>query len=129
MSKSEIFKKAHEIARNTVALVGDYMIAFSIALKNLYKEGKKMAATMQQKLEALGLTVWEGGQHKRIYISDKTEEIFGLKINTYGTGSISNAFLNGKKISNNKARKFLEDNPYYDCNAKQFVGIDLEPIL
>ena len=32
MTKSEIFKAAHEMARNTVKAVGNYMVAFKLAL-------------------------------------------------------------------------------------------------
>ncbi|HHY0551886.1 TPA: hypothetical protein ACVU5P_004205 [Vibrio parahaemolyticus] len=35
MTKSEIFKTAHEMARGTVKAVGNYMIAFSLALKEI----------------------------------------------------------------------------------------------
>ena len=34
--KSRYFKVAHAIAKKTVSIVGDYHIAFSIALKDLY---------------------------------------------------------------------------------------------
>lgn len=37
MTNSEIFKSAHAMARNTVKFVGNYMIAFSLALKEVYK--------------------------------------------------------------------------------------------
>ena len=35
MNKSEIFKTAHRMARGTVKAVGNYMIAFSLALKEV----------------------------------------------------------------------------------------------
>lgn len=35
MTKSEIFKAAHRMARGTVKAVGNYMIAFSLALKEV----------------------------------------------------------------------------------------------
>ena len=38
MNKSELFKRAHKMARNTVAIVGNYSIAFKLALISLYKE-------------------------------------------------------------------------------------------
>lgn len=38
MTKSELFKRAHKMARNTVAIVGNYSIAFKLALIHLYKE-------------------------------------------------------------------------------------------
>lgn len=40
MTKSELFKAAHKVARQTKKLVGDYMIAFKLALLDLYKEIK-----------------------------------------------------------------------------------------
>lgn len=40
MNKSTLFKKAHKIAKATVAQVGNYMVAFKLALTNLYKENK-----------------------------------------------------------------------------------------
>lgn len=36
MTKSEIFKKAHSIAKSIVSIVGNYSIAFSTALKEVY---------------------------------------------------------------------------------------------
>lgn len=41
MTKSEIFKAAHNTAKNTVKLIGKYIIAFSIALKDVYKSLRK----------------------------------------------------------------------------------------
>ena len=38
MTKSELFKRAHKMARNTVAIVGNYSIAFKLALIHIYKE-------------------------------------------------------------------------------------------
>lgn len=41
MSRSEIFKAAHKIAKATVAIVGDYIVAMSLALKEVYASMKK----------------------------------------------------------------------------------------
>lgn len=125
MTKSEVFKKAHSIAKNIVAVVGDYMISLSIALKEVYKMTEK---TTEQKLIELGCNVWEKYGKKRIYIGDNIESVFGLKINYYGTGNISSAYLNGEKISNSKARKLI-DNPFYDCVSGEFFGSELTPII
>lgn len=38
MNKSQIFKSAHEVARAIAEYVGDYKIAFSIALKSTIKK-------------------------------------------------------------------------------------------
>ena len=40
MTKSQIFIKAHKIARRIAEEVGDYMIALSFALKSVYKDIK-----------------------------------------------------------------------------------------
>ena len=41
--KQSMFKQAHAIARRTRHLVGDYMIAFKLALKNLWLLRKEMS--------------------------------------------------------------------------------------
>lgn len=55
MTKSQMFKKAHEIARATKAIVGDYRIAFSIALKDIYSGRIEMEekSELTKKVEAL----------------------------------------------------------------------------
>lgn len=40
MNNSEMFKKAHKIARQTVAVVGNYSIAFKLALKQVWAVAK-----------------------------------------------------------------------------------------
>ena len=42
--KKNMFQEAHAIARRTRHLVGDYMIAFKLALKNLWLLRKEMQA-------------------------------------------------------------------------------------
>ncbi|HIF9321683.1 TPA: hypothetical protein ACX6QP_002180 [Photobacterium damselae] len=37
MTKTEIFKSAHKMARKVVAIVGDYMVALAYSLKEVYK--------------------------------------------------------------------------------------------
>lgn len=42
MTKSELFKKAHEMTRTTIAkLGGNYLVTFAQALKELYKNAVK----------------------------------------------------------------------------------------
>lgn len=40
--KSQMFKEAHKIAKRTSKLVGNYMLAFKLALKNLWRQVKFM---------------------------------------------------------------------------------------
>ena len=42
MNNSQLFKKAHKQARKTVSIVGDYQIAFTLALRELVAEQKKV---------------------------------------------------------------------------------------
>lgn len=66
MTNSELFTKAHKIARNTVKFVGNYMIAFSLALKEVYKMTVK---TLEEKAIELGGNVWEKNGMRRVYIT------------------------------------------------------------
>ena len=84
MTKSEIFKAAHAMARKVVAIVGDYMVAFSYSLKEVYKNMNAKNLTMAELAEKaleLGATKWEKGTMSRIYInSDKMfGDVFGLE--------------------------------------------------
>lgn len=129
MNKSQIFKAAHAKAKAIVSIVGDYMVAFSYSLKEVYS---KMNNNMKQKLESLGMTVW-GEEHgkARMYANDDSQfaAIFGLEIHRYGTGNISSASLRGEKISNGKAKKILSNRVYFDLQLNKFIGCDLEPII
>ncbi len=69
MTKSELFKAAHKLARNTVKVVGNYSIAFSLALKETYKMTVKAVKTLEQKAIELGGNVWEKNDMKRVYIT------------------------------------------------------------
>lgn len=66
MNKSSIFKKAHQIAKSTVAIVGNYSIAFSIALKEIYSNKTESIA---DKVFAAGGKLWEKAGFKRIYMT------------------------------------------------------------
>jgi len=127
MTKSEIFKAAHKLAKQTVEFVGDYMVALSCALKKVYTGMKDT----KSKLESLGLSVWgEEFGKPRIYINlEDMKEVFGLELNFYKSGSISSAKLNGEKISNSKAYKLTRFKIYYDISSNEFVGTDLQPVI
>ena len=69
MTKSEIFKAAHRMAKATVKAVGNYMIAFSLALKEIYNSTKKVAKSAEQQLIEMGGKLWEQGNMRRVYLS------------------------------------------------------------
>lgn len=79
MDKSKLFTQAHQIARQTVAQVGDYMIAFSLALRELYSMTTKTVKSAEQQLIDLGGKLWEKGSMRRVYLSlDVLNSITGL---------------------------------------------------
>lgn len=104
MNKSKLFTRAHQIARNTVAQVGNYMIALSLALKELYSMTTKTAKSAEQQLIELGGKLWEKGSMRRVYISlDIANKISGLDSNL-----------------NEKYHKFYYDNGnIYSKNCKK----------
>lgn len=70
MTKSELFKSAHKIARKTVLEVGNYMIAFSLALKEGYAKMKtESEISIKDKIIALGGKEWKKDSMHRVYIS------------------------------------------------------------
>lgn len=130
MTKSEIFKKAHQIAKSTVAVVGNYSIALSLALKEVYASLSQETVSVESKLIDLGCKVWEMGSMKRIYINeDKMPEVFGFEIGRYSSSlNICWAFLNNEKISNSKARDIMFDKHYY-CLVENKWFSSLTPII
>lgn len=123
MTRKEIFKKAHQIARATKDSAGDYRIALMVALKDVYA-GKydEIKDTTEAALIALGLKTWEKGGHKRIYVNDwQLERVFGFSISYYKSGNISSACLRSGSISNSCARRLLgEGTPYYNCITQEW---------
>ncbi|EOY6714382.1 TPA: hypothetical protein ACWMH2_000194 [Proteus mirabilis] len=127
MNKSALFTSAHKIAKSTVSVVGDYRIAFMLALRSLYHTVESTTS----KLIKLGCSVWENYGKRRVYINyDKLEAVFGLEIGFYNTGNISYAYMHGEKISNTSAYKLLSVKPYFDCVTNSWVHHeDLSPII
>lgn len=52
MTKSEIFKSAHKLARKVVSVVGNYMCAFKFALQEIYKKMNQAAEISAAKIIA-----------------------------------------------------------------------------
>jgi len=72
------FKAAHAIARNTLKSVGDYKIAFSLALKLVYKavkSGYKLEAIISGTIKSwAGAMVTSGSLEKSQYVSSSIEK-------------------------------------------------------
>ena len=65
MNKSQIFKAAHENARKIVKIVGDYVVAFSYSLKEVYAGMKKSVAEQLNELGFVKVSAWKD----RFYIN------------------------------------------------------------
>lgn len=96
MTKSEIFKAAHELASSTAHLVGDYMIAFSLALKLTIKKsklakGNNIMTALKNKIIEMGGKEWTKNGMERVYIDssilNKLEEEKGLLKSRFGANN------------------------------------------
>ncbi len=83
---------------------------------------------MEEKIKKLinaGGREWktEDGKHRIYFNSDVLAEMYGLSVEYYGTGNISSAKLDGEKISNSSARRYLErfdSGIHYDVVEKKW---------
>lgn len=55
MNNSALFTQAHSIARDTVATVGNYQIAFTLALRSLYKQAKSHVSLYKETSQTIAL--------------------------------------------------------------------------
>ncbi len=119
MTKSEIFKKAHANAKKIVSAVGDYVIALSLSLKEVYKSMKNEINV--EKLKSIGCE-WAAGSHHRIYFNDLAD-LAGFVINRYKTGNLMSVSWARGSLSNNKANSMIPDfssKVWFDVNKGEF---------
>lgn len=111
MTKSELFKAAHKIARETKEIAGSYKIAFSCALKDLYAGVANMNETNLESL-AMALAKAEKSREtegntkaacKAVVNADKAFKAF-VEENNVSRGTkreaLANAFYAVEKESN-----------------------------
>lgn len=117
MTKSELFKAAHALAKQAIQPGDHYGTTFGAALKSLMAK----PVDLEGALTKLGGRLWEKGSMRRIYFND-LERWMGLTISRYNTGNISGARLNGERISNSQARRMLNaiDKLWFDLGDNQF---------
>ena len=76
-------------------------------------------------LVKIGGSEWEKAGKHRIYFNN-LHEWYGLRLVRYNTGNISDAWLDGERISNSDARHFegrlADARVYYDLEDGQFHG-------
>lgn len=119
MTKSDLFKAAHKIARETKAIAGSYRIAFACALKDLYAGiAAAEAKSVAQILEDCGCQHWERGEMDRIYINRNAREVIkaaGFK--QLSSGKFENA--SGGWMTSGSMTSICT-NAFYDCKAQEW---------
>lgn len=109
----EIMVRAHELA---AAMTGDYQARMAMALRQ---------AWMEHKLIAAGGKLWEKHGFRRIYFN-RLHEWYGLTYETYNTGNISDAWVDGQRVSNSDGRRILGRlefaKVWFDLNDGKFRG-------
>lgn len=80
MTKSELFKAAHKLAKSVIQAGDNYSATFSICLKAVYAQKETSIA---DKLIAAGGKVWEKSGLSRIYLSQEIADKcdFGIRFN------------------------------------------------
>lgn len=107
-NKKEIMKRAWETYRNSDK-------TFSESLKEAWKI---------EKMTTIG-NLWEKYGKRRIYFDQETLlDMFKIKIESYKSGNISYASLNGEKISNSEGYRWLgsTSSVYFDLISGKFYG-------
>lgn len=70
---------------------------------------------IQELLKDESHNIWEKYNKRRLYLD--FAKIVNLEVDRYNTGNISSAYLEGEKISNSKAYKYLQGKAYIDLNT------------
>ena len=70
---------------------------------------------IQELLKDDSHNIWQKYNKKRLYLD--FAKIIRLEVDRYNTGNISCAYLEGEKISNSKAYKYLQGKAYIDLNT------------
>lgn len=86
---------------------------------------------IQNLIEDEANNLWEKYNKRRLYLD--FAKIINLEVDRYNTGNISSAFLEGEKISNSKAYKYLQGKAYIDLNTNklecQYMHSDIIELL
>ena len=86
---------------------------------------------IQNLIEDESFKLREKYNKRRLYLD--FAKIINLEVDRYNTGNISSAFLDGEKISNSKAYKYLQGKAFIDLNTNtlecQYMHSDIIELL
>lgn len=88
----------HDIMNTAWKIRKAAKVTMSEALKKAWKVAKAML---------LGARVWEKAGKSRLYLNAAGKSLMGLTYDTYNSGSICWAKVNGEKISNSECGRIL----------------------
>ena len=121
----EIMVRAHQLA---ATMEGDYLARMALALRQAWAEARNAGKSLEDRLIEVGGKLWEGYGKRRIYFN-RLHEWYGLTYETYNTGNISAAFVDGQRVSNNEGRGILYTLQYgklwYDIDEGTFASRDI----
>ena len=99
MKKSELFKQAHKLTKDTIKAGDSYRVTFGLAIKAILSSAKK---SFSEILLDLGIKVWEKGNMKRIYIN-KASQFYAFAKEANLDYATVNAYAHfAKRIDSNK---------------------------
>tara|TARA_Y100000593_G_scaffold74590_1_gene137379 strand:- start:1259 stop:1591 length:333 start_codon:yes stop_codon:yes gene_type:complete len=67
--------------------------------------------------------LWENYGFKRLYLD--WHKLINFELGYFNTGNISSAYIDGEKISNNKARKYVVGKAWINLETKELEVKDL----
>lgn len=128
MTNSERFIIAHKTAKQIRDCFSSYRGAFAFALKEIYamERAQKTQTTVEkttaEKLEALGIDVWERGEMKRYYVDEHDiPRVFNAvvrhgrrAVKVYVAGQYGYGLTKATELNRYAAI-------YYDANAKRWM--------
>lgn len=128
MNKSTIFSNAWTISRNAAAQFGGSVKSyFAEALKMAYAALIAPVQTIEEKLLALGLKVWENGNKRRIYVNWwQFKDVFGFEIWETKRGYDTDVL----NISKATAGQWSREKHFFDCTTGEWdtvIGKSLIP--
>ena len=137
INRSNLFRRAHILAKQILGACSNYHAALSAALKQIWAVIKiETKAALEEALKVLPGTavksaealqdlkqygkIWIGGSHKRLYLNAKA---LGLKCDYYHTGNISHAWVDGETISNCEAYRITGAGAYIDLVSGELCDV------
>lgn len=123
INHSELFKNAHKEAKATVDEVGDYMIAFSLALKDQWKKAKtiELSDSQIESLERDGWSRWTKYGYDRLYFDPVANGT--IKLTYRKSGCLDATFWDGEETSHAIVGRVRQMKCFIDIRNAQQIKV------